>query len=546
MKASGPVNRVELECQVLCAALRQSWVRHDKVGAFTSIRELSHLFPDLLPPPEDKNGTNKSNYYDVLSVRPQSGLNSIMVGYLRRVRNFLKEKNPKDNRVEFNTILNGGFVLRKPRLRLSHDLVVARRWLYDTSDASVRADTMEVQLPPDLIASAQQPPPVPAVQPPVVPPPVPIAQAQLEPQVVQQPPPIPQTVQQPPPLPQNVEPPPLPKNVQSPVPQPHIHPPLPNVIQQAIDPTPATPSAPVQPPPMPQVIQQAIDAPQQPPVQVPPLPQVIQQAMDTPAPSTPAQPPPLPPVIQQAIESPTEPPRVHPPASTPAGNETIEYVQPVIRPIEQTQPPADRLPPPLPPVEIPAVPPPVEVPSVVSPVEIPVAQPAEVLSVVPPVVNQPVEVQPPRPELPPVLETSPAHRSSIDDILRAVEPVVRAEFVFDESKLRKPEAKIDLPPLIKLMEAAHLITGVEVQALKAQIQLAPNIAAEQLVMNAGYATKQEISSLHLAQDLLARGRITMAQFQVAMYDERTSGLRMAESLQVRGWLETQVKNTLEG
>jgi hypothetical protein len=145
------------------------------------------------------------------------------------------------------------------------------------------------------------------------------------------------------------------------------------------------------------------------------------------------------------------------------------------------------------------------------------------------------EVNPPPVEAPGVATNAVAGSDAINP-----------QFVFDESQLRKPEAKIDVPPIIRLMEAAHLISQVEVQALKAQIQLAPNIAAEQLVLNAGYATRQEISSLHLAQDLLARGRISMAQFQVAMYDERTSGLRMAESLQVRGWLETEVRNTLEG
>ncbi|MBX9686598.1 MAG: hypothetical protein K2X27_07840 [Candidatus Obscuribacterales bacterium] len=131
-KGAGAVNRVELECQVLCAALRQSWVREDKVGAFTSIRELSHLFPDLLPPPEERNGSNKANYYDSISIKPQAGLNGIVVGYLRAVRKFLKDYNPRDYKDYYNTILNAGFVLRKPRLRLSHDLVVARRWLYES------------------------------------------------------------------------------------------------------------------------------------------------------------------------------------------------------------------------------------------------------------------------------------------------------------------------------------------------------------------------------------------------------------------------------
>ena len=37
----------------------------------------------------------------------------------------------------------------------------------------------------------------------------------------------------------------------------------------------------------------------------------------------------------------------------------------------------------------------------------------------------------------------------------------------------------------------------------------------------------------------------MAQFQVAFYDERYSGLRMAESLQVRGWLSVEVRNAID-
>ena len=63
-KGAGPVNRVELESQVLCAALRQSFFGKDKIGSFTSIRELSHLFPDLLPPPEEKDSISETNKAD--------------------------------------------------------------------------------------------------------------------------------------------------------------------------------------------------------------------------------------------------------------------------------------------------------------------------------------------------------------------------------------------------------------------------------------------------------------------------------------------------
>ena len=57
-----------------------------------------------------------------------------------------------------------------------------------------------------------------------------------------------------------------------------------------------------------------------------------------------------------------------------------------------------------------------------------------------------------------------------------------------------------------------------------------------MIMDSGYVVQAEMNSLKLAEDLILKGRITMAQFQVAMYDERNSGIRMAESLQIRGWL----------
>jgi len=99
--------------------------------------------------------------------------------------------------------------------------------------------------------------------------------------------------------------------------------------------------------------------------------------------------------------------------------------------------------------------------------------------------------------------------------------------------------------LIQLMEAAQFITAVEVQALMAQMEFAPNVPVEKLILNAGYLTPYEMASVKLGESLLQAGKITIAQFQVAIYDERTSGLRMAESLQVRGWLSTEVRNAID-
>lgn len=495
-KGAGAVNRVELECQVLCAALRQSWVRKDKVGAFTSIRELSHLFPDLLPPPEERDGSNKANYYEMISIRPGAGLNGIVVGYLRTVRKFLRENNPKDHRQLYNSVLNAGFVLRKPRLRLSHDLVVARRWLYESQlDDDEQEEVVEEEARPAApVAAAPEPAPPPPVAEPAPAPPPPV------PEPIAAPPP--------PPEPAALPPPPPPE----PAPLPPVQEPLP--VQPAASVTPAAPAAeatplpPVQEPapnfaavssgqqmvgstydPLAAIESNWSSANKQPSAFVAPEPPASNPAIDHSG---------APPVVPGASmpQAAAEAPR--PPESS---QETVEVSRP---PVSEPEPAAS---PPLPP---------------------------------------PLEAAPPTPAAPALEPPTPAPQASEPGTAAKLEPQRKSrEFVFDESQLRKPEADIELPSIIRLMEQAHLITKVEVQALKAQIQLAPNIHAEQLCMNAGYLTKNEIASLHLAQDLLSSGKITMAQFQVAMYDERTSGLRMAESLQVRGWLETEVKNPME-
>ncbi len=97
-----------------------------------------------------------------------------------------------------------------------------------------------------------------------------------------------------------------------------------------------------------------------------------------------------------------------------------------------------------------------------------------------------------------------------------------------------------LPTLVGLLKEAQIIGPVEVQALINQMSLAPEIPVQELVLSAGYVTDLELKSLQLAEYLLAQGKITIGQFAVAMYDERTQGVRMAESLQNRGWLEIQV------
>jgi hypothetical protein len=602
-KGAGPVNRVELESQVLCAALRQSFHLRDKIGAFTSVRELSHLFPDLLPPPEkddDEANSNKANYYAVLSMKPQSAANAVISSYLRTVRKFLKNYTAKDNRQEYNRILNAGFILRKPRLRLSHDLVVSRRWLHEESrlalmaqqevtvDQTAAVKAMQAMLAAERGTTQSSPSPrvpidptdTPTVPMPVVapassaPPPVPITP--LSPKLppvksnppAAAPPPVPTAAKAAPALP------PLPQaDAPSATPgQDHAAPPLPPVIAAAmqdgsnelrfeaknsdakgvVPPVPPLPAKFYDPsaygagdPPsaanqiteaLPQVVPQSVHAGQSaaasPEHAVPPVPPLPVQSESGAAGTS--SPPPIPP-----LPVPSEP------AATPV-DKNVSAPPPVVA--EETRKPATP--------KSPGFAPPLPAPS-------PPVAPAS--SAGAPKSDAFGHPQPEQPQAPvgngdsANYPTSPAPQTTAHPIaaaaaaaaadgLRAPGRISReAAFVFDESTLRKPESAVraQIPVVIQLLEAAQIIGPLEVQALSAQMEFAPNVPVERLILNAGYVTQQELASIKLGESLLQQGRITLAQFQVAIYDERMSGLRMAESLQVRGWLSVEVRNAID-
>jgi len=254
-------NRIELESQILCSSLRQSWEAGDAQGVIKVAKQLYQLFPDLLPPLTTTT-TNQPglNLYEILNIDCNAPQTSVIANYLRSVRKYLKVGNVKEKKDDYCRLLNCGYILRKPRLRLSHDLTVARDWLL--SKKAIPADG------------------------------------------------------------------------------------------------------------------------------------------------------------------------------------TLDFIQPVYA-----------------------------------------------------AAKQPAQPVPPS----------------------------------------------TLPSLVNLLQAGQIIGAAEVQALINQMNAAPEIPVQELILNAGYVTDLELKSLQLAEYLLAQGKITMAQFAVAMYDERTQGVRMAESLQNRGWLETHVK-----
>ncbi len=130
MANPGGANRIELESQILCAALRQSWADTDAIGMVKACQELYQLFPDLLPPPKTEQVEQSTNYYELLDIVCDVNPSMVLAAYFKAIKRFLRATaNPKDHKEQYFKLLNAGFILRKPRLRLSHDLIVARGWL---------------------------------------------------------------------------------------------------------------------------------------------------------------------------------------------------------------------------------------------------------------------------------------------------------------------------------------------------------------------------------------------------------------------------------
>lgn len=154
MATPGGANRIELESQILCAALRQSWADTDAVGVVKACQELYELYPDLLPPPKGEQtavsdattATPPSNYYEMLSIECDVNPSMVNAAYLKRVKQFLREHpNPNEAKNEYYAILNAGYILRKPRLRLSHDLLVCKAWLDEHQVISETFELIELE-----------------------------------------------------------------------------------------------------------------------------------------------------------------------------------------------------------------------------------------------------------------------------------------------------------------------------------------------------------------------------------------------------------------
>jgi|GEM_PF-388129 len=389
--------RIELECQVLCAALRRSWVIKDLEGHVKSCSQLSQLFPDLVTDVGGKvSGEKPHNYYKLLNVDNSVSPSKVVVAYFIAAKKFLRENNPRQKRQDYYELINAGFVLRKPRLRLSHDMIVSRADLVEQN--VIVADGSFEPSQAYVMASA-------------------MAQVHdMAPPVVH--------------APQSVTPPVL--SAPSPLPAPAVE------AARGQEAPPTVPGGQPSPPAMP--------AKPLPPVQIGQSGQFVQ------------------PVPGQAAQ-------ILPPGQVPAqipGQAAAAQGQPA------------------------SVPPQSGAVSGPTPAAVPAAGSA----------STPGPTPGSAPAAPP-----------------------------------KPPVEERMPAVIELLKAARLIGPTEVLALKNQMRAFPEVSAVDLLLSAGYVTEAEMKSLQLGEFLLGQGKIDIGQFCVAMYDERMTGVKMAESLQSRGWLK---------
>lgn len=124
-------NRIELESQILCASLRQSWAEEDIHGVIVVGKQLCELFPDLLTPVNSES--RPINLYDFFGIRCDASQEVVISCYSQTVSVFLRNYNAREKAEDYKLILDAGYILRKPRLRLSHDLLVVRDWLLKNS-----------------------------------------------------------------------------------------------------------------------------------------------------------------------------------------------------------------------------------------------------------------------------------------------------------------------------------------------------------------------------------------------------------------------------
>jgi hypothetical protein len=95
--------------------------------------------------------------------------------------------------------------------------------------------------------------------------------------------------------------------------------------------------------------------------------------------------------------------------------------------------------------------------------------------------------------------------------------------------------------LVKLLTFAQLIDALDSRAILQEFKSLQQKDLSQALVERGIATKEEMASVLMAQQLIKKSMIKESQFAIAMYDQRCLGIPLLKSLKARGWLPAELE-----
>ncbi|GEM_PF-2218818 len=136
------------------------------------------------------------------------------------------------------------------------------------------------------------------------------------------------------------------------------------------------------------------------------------------------------------------------------------------------------------------------------------------------------------------------------DVLR--DPVTRTDYDFRLLGLRGqsappvPELPGDMQTTItgtrpglrigELLQACEVLEAADLDVAVDMHRAMPNMPFGQFLVRQDFLSQQELDSALLGQRLIVDGKITVAQFQVAMFSVRSDGVPLGKTLVDRGWV----------
>jgi hypothetical protein len=91
----------------------------------------------------------------------------------------------------------------------------------------------------------------------------------------------------------------------------------------------------------------------------------------------------------------------------------------------------------------------------------------------------------------------------------------------------------------ELLQCSEILEPTELEIAVDMHKAMPEMPFGQFLVKQGFLTESELNSALLGQRLIVDGKITVAQFQTAMYTLRESSIPLSETLVSRGWVGRQ-------